>query len=82
MMKADTLLKIETALQASRRENPEPRLLLFALVAECGGLADALGQGKPRASTAAALRIAALAIRLAEEGDAAFPMKVTIQEPA
>ena len=82
MMKADTLLKIEAALQACRRESPENRLLLFTLVGEMGGLASAMAEGKPRASVAAAVRIAAMAIRLAEEGDDAFPMKHAPAAPA
>lgn len=73
-MSSLTYAKLQAELaEVSRTKFPGNRFLLAALTEEVGELAQALLQKSDRAAVVKeALQVAAVAIRIAEEGDASF----------
>lgn len=68
-----TLRAVSAATLLARRKFPGNRLLLAALAEEVGELARALLQRKDRDDVEReALQVAAVALRIVEEGDATF----------
>ncbi len=71
-MKKTTLLSINSALALARAKNPQRRGAFVSLVKWTGGLAWALTKGEPDQIRMRAAIVAALAIRIFEEGDSSF----------
>ncbi len=71
-MKRTTLRAIDSALVAARHKNRQKRGAFVSLVKWTGGLAWALTKGQPAQIRARAAIVAALAIRIFEDGDSSF----------
>lgn len=67
------LLEVEKEIEAGRREFPGNKNMLGALGEEFGELARALLEGDPAKRREEAIQVAAVAIRIAIEGDADYP---------
>jgi hypothetical protein len=70
---ATAMTELSAEIARARGKFPHNRLLLAALMEEVGELASALLQREPRARIEReALQVAAVAMRIFEEGDATF----------
>jgi len=71
-----SLAAIDAELVRARLKHPGRKHLLAALVEEVGELAQAILQQKPKSAIdKEAAQVAAVAVRIMEEGDAAFDVK-------
>ena len=60
---------IDTEVAMARQKFPDPRGLMMALTEEVGEVAKALADESPERIREECIQVAAMAIRLAEEGD-------------
>lgn len=74
MMRNGTLADIENELFRARTKFPETSHLMVALMEEVGELAHDILEGRWENAREEAAQVAAVAIRIIEEGDADFKM--------
>lgn len=79
-----TLYSLKGELQGARNKFPTNEHKLAALMEEVGELAQAMidhsrGKGSPLQVYTEAIQVAAMAVRLAEEGDASFPYEYSYE---
>ncbi|HEX8118245.1 MAG TPA: hypothetical protein VF521_13300 [Pyrinomonadaceae bacterium] len=68
-----TIMEVRDHLARDRRHRPDNRHAMVKLSEEAGEVAEALLEGKPDRVRFDCLHVAALALRIALEGDADFP---------